>query len=1084
MIRKISLTIIGLGILLLIPILAQEKTKSISQINDEIEAGHFTIADSLLRITSNHFFSQNNFDTLIHFIPLVGKIAYQGSKAENASTAVFSFVEKIKSKTNDPYLLLRAYREIAEYLGSIFQNQQGYNACKEALKYAYLYPGKDSLEVARSEYNLGVYAHRLGNISLAGAHHRRAFYLREASPNTTNEDIYFSGNAMGSIMWYSSKYDSATIFYNKALDALEKMSGNDLNKYYRTAIIENNLAGLYNLDGKTSEAIASMQRTIENYQHFIASKEPHPKKEDALVGLFQAIDNLAGIYKEIGDYNKAEELLLYSYNQKKQKLTPDNTDVSFSEVLLGQYYNSLNDYDKALQYLTTSLTKLENAEGDYLIWKADASYAIALAYENKKNAEKANEFYAKSEALYEQAFRGEYDNIYMDFLRNAALFYAANNQYKKAIGIATKAYNYLVKVHEEKGLQGFYQRLNIAEVEYSSQHYAQAIENSQLALDVIKNKIKESNNLLDSAKIEMYKPKAILVNTKAGYALQQNKTVPYLNQLMEQLNEALQTLEKRKVVIDDPESINILIAENEELIDFAKKIELELYQQTKDDSYLDKLINLHESGLYNRIRSNLDKEKAIRFANLPREVQDQERRLKEAIPASLEANKPNSVLMNDYIEAVHKWEEHLDSVKINYPAYYNMRYGSIFKPLPELQSSIPTGSSLIRYFFVDSSLLALVADSTNKTLIKLNNDRLENKITALLQNNTSEKEQTKLLYELYKKLWLPLESNIHTKKVTIIPDGILFNLSFEMLTTKPTASFGEIPDISLLAKFAISYHYSLFMFDQKEEDIKTDKNYIAFVPGFSDKMKKEYASQIKDSVNLDYQYLQLLPQPNTSKLAEKVKSKLNGSVYLEDASTQRSFISNAADHKIIHIGTHAEYNNIRPERSRLIFAKNINSAEDTNSLYLSDIYNCNINSDLTILTACESGKPGFKDGEGMISLAHAFNYAGSRSILTGLWKLDEQSSNIITDLFIQNLMKKMPEDEALREAKLQYIKQADGRMKTPAYWAGIVLMGKPEIIKLERSVNYLPWIILAGAGLLLILFFIFRWKRKNASVPL
>jgi CHAT domain-containing protein/tetratricopeptide (TPR) repeat protein len=1083
MLRKISLTLIGLGTLLLLPLLAQQKppNHTVSDIEKAIQENEYIKADSLLNNSATYFISQKNYDTLLHLIPLAGKIANGKQGADKAAAAVMSFIDQIKNKTSNPRLLLGAYREAAEYLGGIFQNQQGYKASEEALKYAYQVNEKDSLEIAKSEYNLGVYAHRLGNISLSQTHHRRAFNIRESSPNTKPEDIYFSANAMGTIMWYASKYDSAALFYNKALAALEKLPADDLNKYYRSANIQNNLAAVYNANGKTSDAIAAMQKTIENYQCFIAAKEPHPKKEDAIVGLYEAIDNLAGVYKSIGDYNKAGDLLFYSYNQKKSRFPPGNTETNLSEILIGQYYNSINEYDKALQYLIDGLAKLENAEDDYLIWQADAAYAIALAYANKKEPDKANEYYIISEAFFEEAYQGEYDDVYLDFLRNAALFYAQNKQYEKAIAQATKAYKYLVTVHQEKKLPGFYQLLNMAEVEYLSGRYKEAARYSERALSITKDIIKESNNLLDSAKIEMYKPRAILIHAKAGYQLEPQKNISYLSKLTQQLSEALQILEKRKAIIDDPASINILISENTELIDFAKKIELELYNLTQDDSHLNKLINLHESGLYNRIRSNLDKEKAIRFANLPQEIQDEERLLKAAIPASLQSAKPQSELMNDYLQAVRNWETHLEKVKNSFPAYYNMRYGSIFKDLPELQSSIPANSTLIRYFFVDTSLFALVAGNNYKKLIRLNNNDLTNAITSLLNSNTIGKEEPALLFQLYNKLWQPLEKDIQTDKVIIVPDGILFHLSFEMLTPEPIQLFAELSAKSLLSKYSIAYHYSLFMLDNKFGRTSNRENYIAFVPEFSDNMKKKYTALVKDSVNLDFQYLTLLPQPNTSKLAKKVKSLLHGTLFLNDESTPASFIRNAGGHKIIHIGTHAEYNNNHPERSRLIFAKNTAAANDTNSLYLSDLYNCNIHSDLTILTACESGKPGFQDGEGMISLAHAFNYAGSKNILTGLWKLDEQSSNMITDLFIQNLLKKLPADEALRQAKLQYISQAEGRMKSPVYWAGIVLMGTPEIIDLEHSTNSLPWIIAIASAILLFGVFYIKNNKRKAS---
>ncbi len=122
-------------------------------------------------------------------------------------------------------------------------------------------------------------------------------------------------------------------------------------------------------------------------------------------------------------------------------------------------------------------------------------------------------------------------------------------------------------------------------------------------------------------------------------------------------------------------------------------------------------------------------------------------------------------------------------------------------------------------------------------------------------------------------------------------------------------------------------------------------------------------------------------------------------------------------------------------------------------------------SDLTVLTACESGRPGYQDGEGMVSLAHAFNYAGSQRILTALWKIDEQSSSRITEFFIEQLKKGYPTDEALRSAKLQYLEQTEGRMLAPAYWAGLVLMGEPAKLSFNSTTNYAYWI---AAGVVLI----------------
>ncbi len=255
---------------------------------------------------------------------------------------------------------------------------------------------------------------------------------------------------------------------------------------------------------------------------------------------------------------------------------------------------------------------------------------------------------------------------------------------------------------------------------------------------------------------------------------------------------------------------------------------------------------------------------------------------------------------------------------------------------------------------------------------------------------------------------------------------------------------------------------------------------MAFTPEFNDQMKNNYKVAIKDSVLLDKSYLTLLPQPFTVELAKEYSQLFDGVSFINEKASKQVFTKQAKEHKVIHIGTHAESNNVSPEFSRLIFAKNLDNDENTdnNSLYTYEIYNQNLSSNLAILTACETGKPTFQPGEGMISLAHAFNYAGSESILTSLWKIDEQSSALIVEKFYNHLKNGLPKDEALRKAKLDYLTTAEGRTLSPQYWAGLVLIGDASPIELKTSSNIIFLTIAIGIGILcLILLMVFLKKR-------
>jgi len=269
------------------------------------------------------------------------------------------------------------------------------------------------------------------------------------------------------------------------------------------------------------------------------------------------------------------------------------------------------------------------------------------------------------------------------------------------------------------------------------------------------------------------------------------------------------------------------------------------------------------------------------------------------------------------------------------------------------------------------------------------------------------------------------------------------------------------------------------LLDEHKKTINYSNDFIAFAPEFNDQMKENYKFTISDSVNIDNTYLTLLPQPFTADLVKESSKLFDGSSFTNENASKQVFTRQAKEHKIIHIGTHAESNNISPELSRLIFAKTINdtiSSED-NSLYTYEIYNQNLSSNLAILTACETGKPTHQAGEGMISLAHAFNYAGSESILTSLWKIDEKSSPQIIENFYSYIKKGLPKDEALQKAKLDYIATAKGRTLAPQYWAGLVLIGDTAPINLQTSSNFVFWLM----GMLLIILIVVLIKRKRSA---
>ena len=106
------------------------------------------------------------------------------------------------------------------------------------------------------------------------------------------------------------------------------------------------------------------------------------------------------------------------------------------------------------------------------------------------------------------------------------------------------------------------------------------------------------------------------------------------------------------------------------------------------------------------------------------------------------------------------------------------------------------------------------------------------------------------------------------------------------------------------------------------------------------------------------------------------------------------------------------------------------SAEEAKSLDLK-------NTELVVLSACETGLGDNLIGEGVMGLQRAFMVAGAKSVIMSLWEVDDDSTQKLMTSFYTNWIKnKMTKEEALYQAKLEMKKLKP----EPYYWAGFVLL--------------------------------------------
>ncbi|MDC8001700.1 CHAT domain-containing protein [Aequorivita todarodis] len=1048
----------------------QEKVTAVKEIQTLIEQDSLAKARTEVSKNLTYYRTKKIYDSLYNYIQFEGSFKLNNGDKKLAIKKAEALTQEIKNNAS-PHFIVEAITELGWIYDDAGQHQKAYNLLATAIPIALKNTEPNNTDLAGVEYGQGYYASKLGNFPLSKKHYEKALRLLK---KTGKEDYVFYNqvyNALGGMMWQEAKLDSAKFYFQEAVNVLEKTDETDImNRYYRPALVKMNLAVLWNALGKNQKAIAISEESIAGFQEYINRSTDEARTYKAKSHQCVVIDNMATFYNTLGEYSRSQELIEYSFEQKKKLFEKNDINIIISNIILAEAKTASRDFEGAAKNADEALNLLKTSPGADLYWEAAALSTRATIYEFMDDVENAAMYYERAQTTYRRSMGTIYTKDFLDNILEYSLFAAKNQKREKALSLAKETYNFTHTGDFKNTLQEFYHTVNLAQVHYLLKDYAEAEKYSDEALrfNILEKNEKISSS--DSILSQYRKPQALLINAKSKYYSTENKNPFFLKDLLQQVEKGIAILDQRKKVVSNYEDITLLITENEEILNFAEKLRLELFQMTKDEVYLDKMIALHESSIYNRIRSRLNLRDNVAFQHVPKEVVSRENDLKAKMVSSLNDSENSSIA--PFFEASENWEQFLDSLKQNYPRYYKMRYATLEEPIYDLQQKIPENTTVIRYIFIEDELYAFLVSPSLKKMIQLNYAPVKGHISEINKNNDFSLDKLRpKLYELYRALWFPLEKYVHTKKVVIVPDRELFNLSFEMLPQRPLKSFNEFATNSLLSNYDISYNFSLLLYKDKGKVADYSSEFIAFAPGFNTKMKDEYKLALKDSVELDRTYLTLLPQPFSEDLVKQYAKIFNGNYFINENASKELFINRAKEHKIIHIGTHAESNNISPELSRLIFAKRTDGTEayDENSLYSYEIYNIDLSSNLAILTACETGKPTYQAGEGMISLAHAFNYAGSESILTSLWEIDEESSAKIVKLFYDNLSRGMPKDEALRKAKLSYIATAEGRTIAPQYWAGLVLIGDTAPIDLNNDVAWW-WYVLAGivAALLLL----------------
>jgi CHAT domain-containing protein len=343
----------------------------------------------------------------------------------------------------------------------------------------------------------------------------------------------------------------------------------------------------------------------------------------------------------------------------------------------------------------------------------------------------------------------------------------------------------------------------------------------------------------------------------------------------------------------------------------------------------------------------------------------------------------------------------------------------------------------------DEEILEFVLDEPVSFCITVTNQKAEiltlpsgkARIEALAEDYTSRLRTRKPFSALGTYLYSTLLPKSLPKRVIVVPDGKLNFLPFESLMDS-AGSF-------VLQSHVVSYASSstlLRSLRTKRAHRKPRRPLLA-MGGVPYEANTEAPTENLRGLERLFGN-QLRDLPNTGQEVSAISELFPGktTILLNTQATETAFKQQPLDDfRILHLAVHAVADDQFPDRAALILAHNKDSKDD-GLLQAREITRLHLNADLVTLSACETAFGKLEGREGVSSLKEAFLRAGARSVVASLWNVEDQSTTRLMVAFYKHVAKGEDKAEALRNAKLDFMRDNPGT--APFYWAGFIITGE------------------------------------------
>lgn len=892
--------------------------------------------------------------------------------------------------------------------------------------------------------------------------HSFFLFLSISSATLCQTDVEIAGELYDSYLLAREKgnlFESYQILY--------QILNSDYNlPEYNIAVIRNNL-------GVASKNLGLYEQAKENYLLALGHCKINSRQEKTLY--LDILINQGILHRHIGEY-----LMAIEYYEEAEKLLIEEVDSTpgtqerFSLVKLNKalvLYDQEN-YTEALKLLFESKDIKEAYDLTHL---GSVYFNIGRTYHALDSYSQANIYYKTSIERWEL----EYDSSYYQLanvFRDYGQFLIEGTDPDKGLEYYNRAIdNYILNYGNKHAyISDCYN--HIAKYYLDNEEYDEALfylQNSLISIcpdfnntNIFSNPV-DLKPALNIGLLETYCSKLIALKGLASSNRSQKKTIEILEVALETANEAFQVIKKIQNSYLTRESRLFLIGDYRDFFAYGIDAALQLYKYTGIPYFKEKAYAFVSHSKSLELNFDIKEKNWMYMRNMEGDSVKKLLSMYEQIYSLTNLIYTEEVNLGPNSVQVDKMKHELFTLRRSFENSHKEIFGKNFdsitetmsnhNPLIDLQSSLSKKQTIIEFALgekVTDGEQKIYTFIITKNSCEISQGTVDGDFTNSIQNvykslssinpassrNNIDEQLIYSLHDLYIALIYPIEEWVRTRNLTIIPDGELILIPFDLLVRDIDSLRPYSDQKFLLYDCAIGYAPNSTFINKPDRSIfGRSPSILTIAPDFR-------SSNIRGLSNI-----------NSSLEIEEILKGFNGDE-ISDINSKNS-IAKASTGRILHFATHSVADPEITGNPYLILGT------DQNSTYIKlfdfEICNLEIESPMIVLNSCESGIGPFYQGEGMLSISRSFLLAGASSVIHTLWPIENVSSSRIIIDYYHLLSKGLSKPEALRKAKIRYLESTPNSFTHPHFWGSFQVVGDPNSISNHRRTIQIAFGIIA-----------------------